>query len=81
MTSDLASGEGDQAAVQGAEIIVHCAGTKKGDEAKALRLVQAASRAGTRNLVYILPAAAWPSASSAATRRTPATSGTGLDLR
>ena len=64
---DLASGEG----VQGAEIIVHCAGTKKGDEAKAPRLVQAASRAGTRHLVYIWPAAAWPSASSAATRRTP----------
>jgi uncharacterized protein YbjT (DUF2867 family) len=53
LTGDLASGVGVQAAVQGAEIIVHCAGTKKGDEDKARRLVQAASRAGTRHLVYI----------------------------
>jgi uncharacterized protein YbjT (DUF2867 family) len=53
VTGDLASGEGVQAAVQGAEIIVHCAGTKKGDEDKARRLVQAVSRAGTRHLVYI----------------------------
>jgi uncharacterized protein YbjT (DUF2867 family) len=50
---DLASGEGVQAAVQGAEIIIHCAGTNKGDEDKASRLVQAASQAGTRHLVYI----------------------------
>jgi uncharacterized protein YbjT (DUF2867 family) len=53
LTGDLASGVGIQAAVQGAEIIVHCAGTKKGDEEKARHLVQAASRAGTRHLVYI----------------------------
>jgi uncharacterized protein YbjT (DUF2867 family) len=53
LTGDLASGVGVQAAVQGAEIIVHCAGTKKGDGDKARRLVQAASRAGTRHLVYI----------------------------
>jgi uncharacterized protein YbjT (DUF2867 family) len=53
LTGDLASGVGVQAAVQGAEIILHCAGTKKGDEDKARRLVQAASRAGTRHLVYI----------------------------
>ena len=53
VTGDLASGEGVQAAVQGAEIIVHCAGTRKGDGDKASRLVHAASRAGTRHLVYI----------------------------
>jgi uncharacterized protein YbjT (DUF2867 family) len=53
VTGDLASGEGVQAAVQGAEIIVHCAGTMKGDQDKARRLVQAASRAGTQHLVYI----------------------------
>lgn len=53
VTGDLASGAGVQAAVQGAEIIIHCAGTNKGDEDKARRLVQAASRAGTRHLVYI----------------------------
>src|SRR5215207_10408553 len=53
LTGDLASGVGVEAAVQGAEIILHCAGTKKGDEDKARRLVQAASRAGTRHLVYI----------------------------
>ncbi|MGH3341012.1 MAG: SDR family oxidoreductase, partial [Propionibacteriaceae bacterium] len=53
VTGDLASGEGVQAAVQGAEILVHCAGTRKGDGDKASRLVHAASRAGTRHLVYI----------------------------
>jgi uncharacterized protein YbjT (DUF2867 family) len=53
LTGDLASGVGVSAAVQGAEIIVHCAGTRKGDEDKARRLVQAASRAGTRHLVYV----------------------------
>lgn len=53
VTGDLASGAGVQAAVQGAEIIIHCAGSKKGDEDKASFLVQAASRAETRHLVYI----------------------------
>jgi uncharacterized protein YbjT (DUF2867 family) len=53
VTGDLATGEGLQAAVQGTEIIVHLAGTNKGDEHKARHLVRAASRAGTRQLVYI----------------------------
>jgi uncharacterized protein YbjT (DUF2867 family) len=53
VTGDLATGEGIEAAVEGAEIIVHCAGTSKGDEDKALNLVRAASRAGARHLVYI----------------------------
>src|SRR6266508_3509040 len=50
---ELATGEGIEAAVEGAEIIVHCAGSSKGDEDKALNLVRAASRAGARHLVYI----------------------------
>jgi uncharacterized protein YbjT (DUF2867 family) len=53
VTGDLASGAGVKAAVQGAEIIIHCAGSKEGDEDKARCLVQAASWAGTRHLVYI----------------------------
>jgi uncharacterized protein YbjT (DUF2867 family) len=53
VTGDLAKDEGIQAAVDGVEIIVHCAGSNKGDEDKARHLVQAASRAGTRHLVYI----------------------------
>ena len=46
MTGDLATGEGIQAAVDGAGTIVHCAGSSKGDEDKARNLVQAASRVG-----------------------------------
>src|SRR2546428_6309405 len=53
VTGDLATGEGIETAVEGAEIIVHCAGSSKGDEDKALNLVRAASRAGARHLVYI----------------------------
>jgi uncharacterized protein YbjT (DUF2867 family) len=50
---DLATGEGIEAAVDGAELIVHLAGSNKGDEDKARHLVRAASRAGARHLVYI----------------------------
>jgi uncharacterized protein YbjT (DUF2867 family) len=53
VTGDLATGQGIDAAVVGAEVIVHCAGTRKGDEDKARHLVRAARRAGTRHLVYI----------------------------
>jgi uncharacterized protein YbjT (DUF2867 family) len=53
VTGDLATGEGIDAAVEGAEVVVHLAGSSKGDEAKARHLVEAASRAGTRHLVYI----------------------------
>src|SRR5919106_2785892 len=52
VTGDLATGEGIDAAVEGAEVIVHCAGSSKGDENKARNLVRAASRAGARHLVY-----------------------------
>ncbi|MBA3425266.1 MAG: NAD(P)H-binding protein [Rubrobacter sp.] len=53
VTGDLATTEGIEAAVEGAEIIVHCAGSTKGDEDKALNLIRAASRAGARHLVFI----------------------------
>jgi uncharacterized protein YbjT (DUF2867 family) len=53
VTGDLAKGDGIEAAAEGAEIIVHCAGSSKGDDDKARHLVQAASRAGARHLVYI----------------------------
>jgi uncharacterized protein YbjT (DUF2867 family) len=53
VTGDLATGEGIEAAVAGAGIIVHCAGSAKGDEEKARNLVRAAARAGTPHLVYI----------------------------
>jgi uncharacterized protein YbjT (DUF2867 family) len=53
VAADLATGEGVDAAVTGAEVIVHLAGTAKGDEDKARHLVRAASRAGAQHLVYI----------------------------
>jgi uncharacterized protein YbjT (DUF2867 family) len=53
VTGDLDTGEGIEAAVEGAETIVHCAGSRKGDEDKTLNLVRGASGAGARHLVYI----------------------------
>ncbi|HET8651817.1 MAG TPA: NAD(P)-binding oxidoreductase [Gaiellaceae bacterium] len=54
VTGDLDTGEGIGAAVDGAEVVVHLAGSAKGDEVKAENLVRAASRAGTvRHLVHI----------------------------
>ncbi len=53
MIGDLATGEGLDAAVDGVGTIVHLAGSAKGDADKARNLVQAASRAGARHLVYI----------------------------
>ena len=53
VTGDLATGEGVEAAVAGAETVVHLAGSSKGDGEKAANLVRAAARAGTRHLVYI----------------------------
>ena len=53
VTGDLATGEGIEAAVDGAAVIVHCAGSAKGDEDKARNLVQAASQAGAPHIVYI----------------------------
>ncbi len=53
VAGDLTTGEGVEAAVQGAEIIVHCAGSNHGDGEKTQTLVRAASRAGARHLIYI----------------------------
>jgi hypothetical protein len=53
VTGDLATGEGIQAAVAGTGVIVHCAGSAKGDQVKARHLVRAAARAGARHLVAI----------------------------
>lgn len=53
VTGDLATGQGVEAAVEGADIIVHCAGSNKGDEVTTRNLARAAARAGTRHLVYI----------------------------
>jgi uncharacterized protein YbjT (DUF2867 family) len=44
VASDLAKGEGIEAAVQGIGVIIHCAGTAKGDADKTLNLVRAVSR-------------------------------------
>jgi len=53
VTGDLLKNEGIQAAVDGAGIIVHCAGGRKGDDEATRNLATAASRAGARHLVYI----------------------------
>jgi uncharacterized protein YbjT (DUF2867 family) len=53
VTGDLAAGDGIEPAVAGAGVIVHCAGSPKGDEDKTRNLVRAASRAGTPHLLYI----------------------------
>ena len=53
VTGDLTTGEGIEAAVEGIDVIVHCAGSTKGDEDKARHLVIAASRAGVGHLAYI----------------------------
>lgn len=51
VAGDLSTGEGIEAAVRGAEVIVHCAGSRKGDEQKTRTLVRAASDA--RHIVLI----------------------------
>lgn len=53
VTGDLETGAGVEAAVAGVEVVVHCAGSAKGDGEKARRLVAAAQRAGVRHLVFI----------------------------
>jgi uncharacterized protein YbjT (DUF2867 family) len=53
VTGDLTTGEGIEAAVQGIEIVIHAAGSAKGDEVKAQQLVNAALPAGVQHLVYI----------------------------
>ncbi len=53
VTGDIGTGDGVDAAVRGIEVVVHCAGSAKGDEEKAWHLVRAASKAGVRHIVYI----------------------------
>lgn len=50
---DLTTGAGADAAVAGVETVVHCAGTAKGDDVKALTLTRAAGAAGVGHLVFI----------------------------
>jgi uncharacterized protein YbjT (DUF2867 family) len=52
-TGDLMTGDGVGLAVSGVETVVHCAGTAKDDDAKALTLTRAAAAAGVRHLVFI----------------------------
>jgi uncharacterized protein YbjT (DUF2867 family) len=53
VTGDLGTGQGIDAAIAGAETIVHLAGSAKGDADKARNLVRAASRAKAQHLIYI----------------------------
>ncbi len=53
VTGDLATGAGVEVAVDGIEIIVHCAGGRVGDDDTTRNLARAALRAGARHLVYI----------------------------
>jgi uncharacterized protein YbjT (DUF2867 family) len=53
LTGDLCTGEGVVAAVDGTAAIVHCATSSKGDVDATRNLVQAASRAGSPQLVYV----------------------------
>lgn len=50
---DLATGEGIEAAVDGVDTVVHCAGTQKGDGEKARQLVRAAAQASVGHIVFI----------------------------
>ncbi|GHD11205.1 NmrA family transcriptional regulator [Streptomyces violarus] len=53
VTGDLLKGEGVEAALDGAETVLHLAGGPKGDDEATRNLVRAASRAGVRHLVHI----------------------------
>ncbi|WP_371669475.1 NAD(P)H-binding protein [Streptomyces sp. NBC_00289] len=53
VTGDLLKDEGIEAAVRGAETILHLAGGPKGDDEAARTLVRAARAAGVRHLVHI----------------------------
>jgi len=53
LTGDLRTGDGIAAAVDGADVIVHCAGANKGDDETTKMLVRAAARAGAPHLVSI----------------------------
>ncbi|WP_419997237.1 SDR family oxidoreductase [Streptomyces boninensis] len=53
VTGDLLKGEGVEAAVAGADVVLHLAGGPKGDDEATRHLVAAAQAAGVRHLVYI----------------------------
>ncbi|TMR99774.1 SDR family oxidoreductase [Nonomuraea basaltis] len=53
VSGDLLKGEGIEAALAGAEIVLHLAGSTKGDTEATENLARAASRARVRHLVYI----------------------------
>ncbi|MCK8435373.1 NAD(P)H-binding protein [Streptomyces sp. D2-8] len=53
VTGDLLTGEGVEAAVDGAQTVLHLAGGPKGDDEATRALVRAASGAGVRHLVHI----------------------------
>ncbi len=53
LTGDLRTGEGVEAAVDGAAAIVYCATSSRGDVGATRNLVRAASRAGAPHLVYV----------------------------
>lgn len=53
VTGDLLRDEGIESAVDGAAIIVHCAGNQKGDDDATTNLVRGATRAVVQHLVYI----------------------------
>lgn len=53
VTGDLTTDEGLDEAFNGVEVVIHCAGSAKGDDDKARHLVRAAVKAGVRHVVYI----------------------------
>ncbi|MGW4891221.1 SDR family oxidoreductase [Kitasatospora sp. NPDC004240] len=53
VAGDLVRGEGVDAAVAGADIVLHLAGGPKGDDVATAHLVRAAQRARVRHLVHI----------------------------
>ena len=54
VAGDLQTGEGVDAAVVGAETVIHAAGSAKGDGAKAANLISALQRAGVaKHLLYV----------------------------
>lgn len=50
---DLATGLGVGNAVAGCELVIHCAGSAKGDDTKAQQLVEAAQQAGVAHIINI----------------------------
>jgi uncharacterized protein YbjT (DUF2867 family) len=64
LAGDLSTGEGIEAAVRSAEVIVHCAGSSKGDEQKTRMLASAAKDARHIVLISVVGADRIPQASA-----------------